>query len=181
MWGLNGSFAIPGAFRIVCIIVVLLVSALLSGMALRFFRAARDLPEAHAQPSSANPFQSRLYSLAVGAQFVAIFAGARVLTALGYPDAIISAVAIIVGLHFFALIPVFRSGRFAAVGGAMIALGLGSLLLAPTAVWEATGEPFALRAAAVGLGCAIILWAAVAPLVLTTWQQLRRAPRANAG
>ncbi len=175
MWGLNGSFALPGTIRILCICIVLLITALLLGVAFNFTRIARDLPKTTTQ--TGHPFRSRLYNFAVIAQFVAIFLAARQLTAIGHPDAIISAVAIIVGLHFFALIPVFDSWRFAAVGGAMILLGLASLLLAPVITRAATGETVALRTATVGLGCAIILWAGVAPLVLATWQQLRHATR----
>ena len=176
-WGFSGSFAIPGVLRILCILTVLLISALLLGIALHFTRTARGLPETNTQARASNPFRSRLYNIAAGAQFVAIFLVARLLTALGYADAIIAAVAIIVGLHFFALIPVFQSWRFAAVGAAMILLGLGSLLLPPTIAWNMGSETFALRTAVVGLGCAIILWLGVAPLVLSTWQQTRRIPQ----
>lgn len=175
VWGLNGSFAIPGAIRIVCILLVLLVSALLLVMAFSFTRSAPLLPSTDTQ--AANPFRSRTYNLAVVAQFVAIFLVARLLSAIGYSDAIISAVAVIVGLHFFALIPVFQSRRFAAVGGAMILLGLASLLLVPVIALDATGETLGLRTAVVGLGCAVILWVGVAPLVVKTRQQIQRTSR----
>lgn len=172
VWGLNGSFAIPGAIRIVCILLVLLLSALLLGLAFSFTRSAAHLPSTDTQ--AANPFRNRLYNFAVIAQFVAIFLVARLLTAMGYPNAVIPAVAVIVGLHFFALIPVFQSRRFAAVGGAMMLLGLASLLLAPVVTLNATGATLGLRTAVVGLGCAVILWAGVAPVVLETRKQIQR-------
>lgn len=171
VWGVSGSFALPGSTRIVCMLVVLCISALFFGMAFTFTRAARHLPPAATH--TAHLFRNRLYQGAVVAQFVAIFLVARFLTAIDYPDAIISAVASIVGLHFFALIPVFQSWRFAAVGGAMILLGLGSLLVAPDMTLTSTGEILALRTAIVGLGCAIILWAGVLPLVLVTQHRMQ--------
>lgn len=177
VWGVNGSFAMPGIPRLMCLLGVLLISALLLGMAFSFTRAAAHLRITNPQVPAPNPFRSRLYKLAVGAQFVAIFLVARFLTAIGYSDAIISAVAMIVGLHFFALIPVFQSWRFAAVGGAMMLLGLGSLSLAPVITLDTNGETLGLRTAVVGLGCAIILWMGVAPLVLATWQRIRRMPK----
>ena len=175
VWGVNGSVAMPGTLRIVCLCGVLIISAVLFGMALFFLRSTSDLPTPATQ--AINPFRSRLYNLAVSAQFVAIFLGAQLLTRMGYPDAIISLVAIIVGVHFFALIPVFQSWRFAGVGSAMILLGLGSLLLPPSVTLASTGETVAVRTATVGLGCALILWAGVAPLVSSTWQQLRHGSR----
>lgn len=177
VWGVNGSFALPGIPRLICLLGVLLISMLLLGIAFSFTRTAAHLRIPNSQASAPNPFRSRLYKLAVGAQFVAIFLAARLLTAIGYSDAIISAVAIIVGLHFFALIPVFQSWRFAAVGGAMMLLGLGSLSLAPVITLDTNGETLGLRTAVVGLGCAIILWMGVAPLVLATWQRIRRMPK----
>lgn len=171
-WGLNGSFAIPGFVRILCIVLVLLITSVLFSMVVIFTRAVPKSPDTDS--NTANPFRNRLYSFAVIAQVVAIFLVSRLLTATGYPNAIISAVASIVGLHFFALIPVFQSWRFAAVGGAMMLLGAGSLLLAPVVTLNSTGETLGLRTAAVGLGCAIILWAGVVPLVVSTQQQLWR-------
>lgn len=172
VWGLNGSFAIPGFVRILCIILVLLVTAVLFSMAFMFTRAVPESP--NTDTNTANPFRNRLYNFAVIAQVVAILLVSRLLTATGYPNAIISAVASIVGLHFFALIPVFHSWRFAAVGGAMMLLGAGSLLLAPVVTISTTGETLELRTAAVGLGCAIILWAGVVPLVASTQRQVSR-------
>jgi len=91
----------------------------------------------------------------------------------GHPDAIVSAIAVIVGLHFFGLIPAFQSQRFAAVGGAMILLGVSSLFLAPSVAIASMGAALALRAAVVGLGCAIILWVGILALVMATRRHLR--------
>src|SRR5690348_2926162 len=90
VWGVNGNVAMPGTFRIVCLCGVLVISAILFGMAFLLLRSTSDLPTSATQ--AINPFRTRLYNLAVSAQFIAIFLGAQLLTRIGYPDAIISLV-----------------------------------------------------------------------------------------
>ncbi|MDQ3248915.1 MAG: hypothetical protein M3Q45_06850, partial [Chloroflexota bacterium] len=70
LWGLNGSVAIPGGMRIVLIIFVVLITALLLGMAFAFTRAARHLPTTDTRTT--NPFFTPIYRFAVIAQVVAI-------------------------------------------------------------------------------------------------------------
>ncbi len=94
---------------------------------------------------------------------------AAVLNNAGYPEAVISAVAVIVGLHFFGLIPAFRSRRFAAVGGATVAVGLLSLVLP-------TGTAASPRGALVGLGCALVLWVSAFPPLVSTVRRAEARP-----
>lgn len=160
IWGFVGAFALPTGFSLPAIVVVtVLTVALLVGCA-RLSRLSQNLPTGIT--AGANPFASGPYRLAVLFEVIAIPLSAAVLNRLGYPEAVISAVAIIVGLHFFGLIPAFGSRRFAVVGGAMVAVGLLSLAL------EA-GSGVSPRGALVGLGCALVLWAsAFPPLVLAS-------------
>jgi hypothetical protein len=106
-----------------------------------------------------NPFGTGSYRLAILFEVIAIPFSAAVLNNAGHPGAVISAVAVIVGLHFFGLIPAFRSRRFAAVGGAIVAVGLLSLVLP-------TGTGASPRSALVGLGCALVLWLSAFPPLL---------------
>lgn len=174
-WGLSGSIAVPGSARIALLLLVVLITALLVRQAFVFLRAARDAPLADTYTT--NPFGTRAYGLAVVAQFVAIPIVSRMLSIMGYPDAILSAIAMIVGLHFFGLIRAFQSWRFAVVGSAMIVLGLLSLVLVPSI--EVEGGVLALRAAVVGWGCAMILWAGIIPLVCATSRATRGAASAT--
>jgi hypothetical protein len=112
-----------------------------------------------------NPFGTGSYRLAILFEVIAIPFSAAVLNNAGHPGAVISAVAVIVGLHFFRLIPAFRSRRFAAVGGAIVAVGLLSLVLP-------TGTGASPRSALVELGCALVLWLSAFPPLVST---LRRA------
>lgn len=86
--------------------------------------SSRNLPAATSDAAGANPFTTGPYRLAVLFEVLTITLSAAMLNRAGYPEAVISAVAIVVGPHFFGLIPAFRSGLFAAIGGAMVAVGL---------------------------------------------------------
>ena len=108
--------------------------------------------------------------LAVLAEIIAILLAGRLLTTAGRPDAIMPAVAAIVGLHFFGLIRAFHSWCFAVVGAAMVLLAVLSFALPPSV----TVGP-GVRAAFVGLGCALCLWSGIAPMVVGTWRRLAAA------
>lgn len=122
-------------------------------------------PAAAFRRCGTNPFGTRAYRLAVLFEAVAIPVAAVVLNNAGYPGAVVSAVAAIVVLHFFGLVPAFHSRRSAAVGGAMLLIAAFSLLL-PGGV-SGTSP----RGAVVGLGCAFVLWVGVLPFVLSTWRE----------
>lgn len=159
IWGLTGAFALPGAYSSVATLLVVAATLALLLAAFRLLRLSRRLP---ASPAGINPFGTRAYRVAVLFEAVAIPVSAVVLNNVGYPGAVVSAVAAIVGLHFFGLVPAFRSRRFALVGGAMLVISAVSLLLPG----ETPGA--SPRGAVVGLGCAFVLWAGVLPLVLST-------------
>ena len=165
LWGVIGALALPSGSPLVVALVTVVTVALLV-CAARFFRTSRRLPQLSEHPDGTNPFRTRAYRLAVLFEIVAIPVSAVVLNNTGHPGAVVSAVAAIVGLHFFGLIPAFRSWQFAALGGAMVLLAFFSLLF-PSGV-DASGTN--LRGAVVGLGCALLLWASVLPLVVSTWR-----------
>lgn len=172
-WGVSGSVALPGVARALAFLVVLAVTAALIGLAVSLLRAARRWPGADDQ--GRNPFRTRDYQLAVLAEIIAIPLAGRLLTASGRPDAVMPAVAAIVGLHFFGLVRAFQSWRFAVVGGAMVLLALVSLALPPSARMGASGALIGVRAAFVGLGCAALLWGGALSVVLGTWRRLQAA------
>lgn len=169
LWGIIGGLALSGGSTLAVILVTAITVALLV-CAARFFRLSQRLPQS-SEGLGANPFGTRAYRLAVLFEVVAIPASAVVLNNTGHPGAVVSAVAAIVGLHFFGLIPSFKSWRFALLGGSMVLLALLSLLFPSGA--DAGGAN--LRGAVVGLGCALLLWASILPLIISTWRT------ANAG
>jgi len=170
-WGMSGSLALPGLAGRVALILV--VTAALFGFAITFLWEARGWPGATGHGS--NPFRTRDYQLAVLVEIIAIPLAGRLLTMAGRPDTVMPAVAAIVGLHFFGLVRAFQSWRFAVVGAGMVLLALLSLTLPPCVTVGPTGAPLGVRAAVVGLGCALLLWGGIAPLVIGTWRQMGEA------
>lgn len=166
LWGLIGASALPGVSSSVAISLAVVVTAVFGLAAARFLRLSRRLPPSPAGAGT-NPFRTRAYRLAVLFQAVAIPAAIVALNYAGWPGVVGPAIAVIVGLHFFGLIPAFGSWRFAVVGGAMVLVGLLSLLLPSGPAGASGADP---RGAAVGLGCALVLWAGVLPLVVSTWR-----------
>jgi hypothetical protein len=172
-WGISGSFALPRTISGIVLLVVLAITAGLFFLAYQFVQAARGRPSAGGQ--GANPFRTRDYQLAVLAEIIGILLVGRLLTTAGRPDAIMPAVAAIVGLHFFGLIRAFQSWRFAVVGAAMVLLALLSFALPPSVTVGPGDTQFRVRAAFVGLGCALCLWSGIAPRVVGTWRRLAAA------
>ena len=170
LWGLMGAAALPATPSSVAALLTVVVTTTFLLAAARLLLLSRCLPRssasAGANPFGTNPFRSRAYLLAVLFEVVAIPVAVVLLNRAGYPGAVGSAIVAIVGLHFFGLVPAFKSRRFAAVGGAMVLVGLLSLLL-PSVAGGASGvDP---RGAATGLGSALVFWVGVLPLVISAW------------
>ncbi len=166
-WGLSGGFALPGLWQFLALALVTLLTLLFGVAAFRFQRAARKAP-AGAHTHLSNPFRTASYRFSVLAMLIAFPIAGRLLTASGYPGAIMPVIAIIVGLHFLGLVRAFRSGLFVWVALGFCLVG-GAALLLPL-VWEGV----ALRQAVVGLGCAAVLWLGVTPLCLRMRAALER-------
>lgn len=167
-WGVNGSLALPGSWRVVAATMVVLITLVMAAVSVSFYRKAARFPSGTGAPP-VSPFRTTAYRVSVVAMLIAIPVAGRVLTLSGYGDAIMPAVAMIVGLHFLGLVPAFQNKVFALVAGAFCLLGLVALFL-PVQVGEAGA--LELRYAVVGLGCALILWLGVVPIVSKTFGQL---------
>jgi hypothetical protein len=172
IWGLSGSAALVGGWRWFGVTSVLAVTTVLLLTAQAFRTSASRLASVPGDPSI-NPFRTKAYRLAVIGEVVAIPVAGRLLTANGYDDAVMPAVAIIVGLHFFGLVPAFRSSLFAWTGGAFCLVGLAALALHARTAIAGVGEDVALRTVVVGFGCALVLWLSVLPIIVKTRQQMK--------
>jgi len=76
--------------------------------------------------------------------------------------------ALIVGLHFFALVPAFGSFEFAWIGSAMSVIALATIwFLPPTVTWRVgpSRRQVDLWALVVGMGTAAVLWCLAAMLL----------------
>jgi hypothetical protein len=108
LWGTVGAFALTGAVSLLAGVLVGMVTMVLVLGSTRLLRLSRRLPVAAGEVGK-NPFGTGSYRLAVLFEVSAIPISAALLNNAGFPGAVISAVAVIVGLHFFGLIPAFRS------------------------------------------------------------------------
>ena len=116
-----------------------------------------------------NAYSPRAYWLSVAFEAIAIPVAVFVLRKTGRYRYILPAIGLVVGLHFFGLVPAFGSIEFAWIGGAICGLVLVSvLLLPPTATWKIAGSTrqVELWSVAVGLGCSAILSCSALVLLL---------------
>jgi hypothetical protein len=101
------------------------------------------------------------YWLFVAFEAIAIPLAVTILKRRQKPQYILPAIAVLVGLHFFGLVPAFGFRVFAWIGAAMCALALLTIWALPSSVsWELGGSArqVDLWALVVGLGCAVLLW-----------------------
>ena len=168
IWGVNGSLALPSGWRVVAASIVILITLGMVTASVTFYQNAELFP-AGADAQATNPFRTTAYRVAVAAMLIALPVAGRVLTLRGQADAIMPVVAIIVGLHFFGLVPAFRSGIFAWIAGGFCLIGVVALFL-PVHIGA-----LELRYTVVGLGCALVLWFGTVPIILKTFKQLAAA------
>jgi membrane protein DedA with SNARE-associated domain len=93
-------------------------------------------------------FNGKIYGIVVMLEFLAILIAAALLNRSGRTEYLIPVIALIVGLHFFGMVPATRANEFWWVGGAMCVLSLLTMSILPQPVWSPV----------VGFGCALILW-----------------------
>lgn len=171
-WGVNGSLALPNPWRVIAAVVVVLTTLAMLATAVTFRRNAGRFPADSSTPPT-DPFRTTAYRIAVVAMIIAIPVAGRLLTLSGHGDAVMPAVAIIVGLHFLGLVAAFQSKMFIWTAVGFCVLGLVALFL-PV---EVGGIPtFKPRYAFVGLGCALILWFGILPFTVQAFKQLADAP-----
>jgi hypothetical protein len=93
-------------------------------------------------------FNGKIYGVFVTLEFLAILIVAVLLNRSGRTEYLIPVTALIVGLHFFGMVPATHSNEFWWVGGAMCVLPLLTMVILPQPWWTPV----------VGFGCALILW-----------------------
>jgi hypothetical protein len=134
---------------------------LLAGSA-KLMRAAGRLPR---QPE--NSTQGRVFGWINALQWLAIFIVVQILTRLHLDVYTVSAIAGIVGLHFFPLAKLFRNHMHYVTGSAMVLWAAGTALWAP--LGQIQGD------AAMGAG--VILWASAATTLAISLIAVRRPSR----
>lgn len=106
---------------------------------------------AHIQPAYPAAFHPKPYAIAVSAEVFLIMAAVVVLMRTNRKHLLLPTISIIVGLHFFGMVPALGSNLYWWIGGAMCLLPVLAISILPRGLWQPV----------VGLGCALILWSAV--------------------
>lgn len=136
------------------------VSITFAVLGARMGRGAADAPTTDTEPTAARKKKVGVrFALVVVAEWVAIFAIARVLVAMDHAEAIPTFVAAVVGIHFFPLARLFGVRAYHWTGAALCASALTAAVLAPL-----TSTP-ALWTALPGFGSAAALYATCAHLL----------------
>ncbi|WP_200823969.1 hypothetical protein [Nonomuraea solani] len=124
----NAQSPLPATVATVLRVVAVLGAATVLG--LWFVTVRKDKPE---EGPRRNMF-TRGYLIVVAVEAILLFGGVRVLAALGQPEqANVAWVALVVGVHFIALAPVWKDWSIAVPGGVLSLLGAVGLVMASTA------------------------------------------------
>jgi hypothetical protein len=106
---------------------------------------------AHIVPSHPPIFNGKAYGIAVTIEAILIVLAVVVLRMTDRKYLLLPVISVIVGLHFFGMVPALGSNLYWWVGAAMCLLSIFTIAVLPRMVWDPV----------VGLGCALILWCAV--------------------
>lgn len=181
VWAIFGLWSLGRVVEPIAAIAVALAALLLLITAISFIRKVVRLPqdvlslEAQARVKRikrAFGIINLIQGIAIGAVFPIGFSS-------NHPYYIPPAVALIVGLHFFALAPLLQMRFDYLIGALMCTLALVTVFALPvyTNVSDITSQPVFVWGACIGIGSAIVLWSgAVARLLkaraaLTSWHK----------
>jgi hypothetical protein len=159
LWGLYGGYSLRHAAGFWPLAVVALAGA---GIFAAWSSLRGRLAGRVATESARDAGEGRAFTLVNIAQGIAIFVAVQVCHNLHAAEYFPVAFGAIVGLHFVALAPVFRSGFHAALGGLMCLVAALVVLALPKVVpaSAAGGPPTFVWGCALGLGYAVLLWGA---------------------
>ncbi len=118
-----------------------------------------------------NPSHNRAFGWINAFQWIAVFIVVQILTRLHLDVYTISAIAGIVGLHFFPLATLFKNRLHYVTGSAMVAWAAGTALFAPPQQMQGDA----------GMGAGVILWASAAITLATSLLAARRPSSLSTG
>jgi hypothetical protein len=144
--------------------LIALAIALFVIQALRMQRRGTEAAK-DAVPEEERRRNGRLFGIVNAVQWIAVFLVFQIFPRVGYPDLAFPAVALIVGLHFFAMPPLYRHRANLVTGAGLVVWAIACPLL-----WS--GDRMIGLAAA---GSGIILWASAVSALNTAGRLLRSA------
>jgi hypothetical protein len=171
-WAIGGVFNLPNPVSALILVVSLLVVVGLLIASLRLWRKSETLP-AHSSPEESMYWRNsgKWFGLIFASEAALIAIASIVLGNTGHDALIPPVIALIVGLHFLLLAPLFRLPLYNVTGIAMSSLAL-ACIIAVIAGWRPAGESLFFWSSVVGLGSAALLWATAITLLLNGNQLL---------
>jgi MFS family permease len=150
--GLLGGRFSPALLWLSLLFVGIALVASIAALGLRASRLPFDATPPSVQQVATDRKIRRRFSLVFGIEMAAITLAVNVLYAIHYPDYISCVIALIVGVHFFALVPLFKAPVYYVTGLLGCAISLVGFYVADAV----------LRQAVVGLSFGLLLWATAA-------------------
>jgi len=154
----------PVWLRLSLLFAGIVLGSSIATLGLRASRLSRDTVPLTAEQVATNRAMGRRFGLVSGIETTAIVLALVVLNVVHYPGYISCAIAVIVGVHFFALAPLFRAPAYHVTGFLGCAIALVGVFVADAV----------LRQKVVGLSFGLLLWATAA---WVAWKGLSAVPR----
>ncbi len=167
VWLLLGLFRgrpSPAWLRVSLLIIAIALGGSIAILSVRASRIPRDATPLSDQQIATNRQIALHFYVIFGIELAAIFLAAAVLSAIHYPDYILSGIALIVGVHFFPLAALFKAPLYYGTALVGCAIGLIGFFV----------EDAGLRQKIVGLSFGLLLWVTAAWI---TWMGLFSATR----
>lgn len=176
-WAIGGAFNLPNPASAILFVASLLAVVGLLVVSLRLWRKSETLP-AHSSPEESTYWRNsgKWFGLIFASEATLIAIASIVLGNTGHDALIPPVIALIVGLHFLLLAPLFRLPLYNVAGIAMSALAL-VCIIAVIAIWRPAGDSLFFWSIVVGLGSAALLWATAITLLLNGNRQLVASAR----
>jgi hypothetical protein len=158
LWALASTAALPTPADVAIIAVVVVVLAGFVVAIARLWRHARELPASRSPEAAARATSSgRLFGIIFALEGVTIAAASWILGSTGNETLIAPVIALIVGVHFLPLAPLFQVRAYYVTGIALILLAAVCVSAVLVGARPGGGSLF-VWSSVVGLGSALILW-----------------------
>ncbi|HEX5501253.1 MAG TPA: hypothetical protein VFW96_01440 [Thermomicrobiales bacterium] len=174
VWGLLGLSFLTGGARVIAWVVIALVTLGFCGVGGALLRHARALPEtASAEDAAEGRRIGRWFGIVFGVESGLIALASVLLGIFQAGQYIAPVVALIVGLHFFPLAPLFRVPAYYGTGALLVVLALIALVALLLGVPLGSPSPDN-WSSFVGVGAALILWATALAITRFGLRVMRR-------
>ena len=150
--GLSGGRFSPAWMRVGLVAAGVALATWLVALMIRFRRSHQGTPPPTPEEEALDRQAGQRFGRINGFQWGAIVAAIIVLNVIHRTGFIAPVIAIIVGIHFFPLAPLFRQPFYYATGAAGCLIGIAGFVIADVA----------LRLSAVGISFGLLLWVTVA-------------------